>query len=79
MTGEILRQKRVAAGIAGHAVCQRAGISRSRLSDIERGYVTATGEELRRIDEGIDQIIRTKQDLAKLADEAGLSLAGVRL
>lgn len=79
MTAKSLRAKRAAAGIPGHAVCQRAGIPRSRLSDVEREYVSATPEELRRIDEAIDQILRTKQHLAKLADEAGLSLTGVRL
>ena len=79
MTAKNLRAKRAAAGIPGHAVCQRTGIQRSRLSDIEREYVIATSQELSRIDEAIDQILRTKQHLAKLADEAGLSLAGVRL
>ena len=79
MISQSIRSKRMAAGISGAAVCRVAPISRSKLSDIERGNVTATPEELRRIDEAIDQIIRTRQHLAKLADEAGLSLAGVRL
>jgi hypothetical protein len=49
MTTTNIRAKRVTAGIAGYAVCQVAGISRARLSDIER------------------------------AEQAGLSLTGVRL
>jgi transcriptional regulator with XRE-family HTH domain len=55
------------------------GISRARLSDIERGHVTPTPEDLRRIDAAIDGIIETRRHLAELAHEAGLSLTGVRL
>jgi hypothetical protein len=79
MTAKNLRAKRVAAEIPGQAVCQRIGIPRSRLSDIEREYVIAKPDELRRIDEAIDEILCTKQRLTRLADEAGLSLRGVRL
>jgi hypothetical protein len=79
VTQKNLRTKRVTAGIPGQPVCQVAGISRAKLSDIEREYVVATPEELRRIDAAIDQIVRTKQDVARLATEAGLSLIGVRL
>lgn len=60
-------------------ISQLARIGRSRLSDIERGYVVPTAEELRRINNTIEQILRTRQDLAGLAAEAGLSLVGVRL
>jgi transcriptional regulator with XRE-family HTH domain len=74
-----IRAKRVTAGIAGYAVCQVAGISRARLSDIERENITATPEDLHRIDAAINGIIETRRHLAKLAEEAGLSLTGVRL
>jgi transcriptional regulator with XRE-family HTH domain len=63
----------------GYAVCQVAGISRAKLSDIERGYVAATAEDLRAVDAAIDGIIATRRHLTKLAEEAGLSLTGVRL
>ena len=79
MTAKNLRAKRAAAGIPGHAVCQLAGISRAKLSDIERENVIVTPEDLQRIDSAIDQILRTRQHLAKLATEAGLSLTGLRL
>lgn len=78
-TAKGLRAKRAAAWIPGHAVCRVAGISRAKLSDIERENVAATVDDLQRIDAAIDQIIHTRQHLAKLASEAGLSLAGVRL
>jgi transcriptional regulator with XRE-family HTH domain len=74
-----LRTKRAAAGIPGYAICQVAGISRAKLSDIERGYVTATVEDLLAVDAAIDGIIETRRHLAKLAEQAGLSLTGVRL
>jgi hypothetical protein len=41
--------------------------------------VTATPEDLRRIEAAIEGILQTRQHLAKLAEEAGLSLTGVRL
>jgi len=49
MTAKNIRAKRAAAGIPGHAVCQLAGISRAKLSDIEREHVIATPEDLERI------------------------------
>ncbi|MGD1095169.1 MAG: helix-turn-helix transcriptional regulator [Bryobacteraceae bacterium] len=79
MTATKLKTKRAAAGIPGYAVCQVAGISRAKLSDVERGYVTASPEELQRIDGAIEQILQTRQHLAALASEAGLCLTGIRL
>jgi transcriptional regulator with XRE-family HTH domain len=79
MTAAYLKTKRAAAGIPGYAVCQVAGISRAKLSDVERGYVTASPEDLRRIDSAIEQIVDTRRHLAKFAADAGLSLTGVRL
>jgi hypothetical protein len=79
MTASELKTKRAAAGIPGHAVCQVAGISRAKLSDIERGYVTATPDDLRAVDAAIDGIVETRRHLARLAAQAGLSLTGVRL
>jgi transcriptional regulator with XRE-family HTH domain len=79
MTAKDVRAKRAAAGITGYSVCQVAGISRAKLSDIEREYVTATSEDLKRIDGAIEQILGTRQRLAKLATAAGLSLTGLRL
>jgi transcriptional regulator with XRE-family HTH domain len=79
VTPSTIRAKRTAAGIPGHAVCQVAGISRTKLSDIEQEYATPTPEELQRIDSAIEQILDTRKHLAKLAADAGLSLNGVRL
>ncbi len=79
MTAKMLRTKRAAAGISGHAVCQVARISRTKLSDIEQEYTNSTPEELQRIDNAIEKILDTRRHLAKLAADAGLSLTGVRL
>jgi transcriptional regulator with XRE-family HTH domain len=79
MTPKNIRAKRAAAGIPGRAVCQVAGISRAKLSEIELGYAVASADELQRLDAAIEQIVRTRRDLAQLASEAGLSLTGVRL
>jgi transcriptional regulator with XRE-family HTH domain len=72
--GTQLRTKRNAAGIAGSLVCIKIGIARSRLSDIERGYVTAPEEEIARIDAALDDLVRAKRKIAAVAAEAGWPL-----
>jgi len=79
MNGSDLRAKRTAVGIPGYAVCRKIRKSRSWLTSIERGYISVTTEELRRIDSALDEIIWTRQRLAELATEAGLSLTGVNI
>jgi transcriptional regulator with XRE-family HTH domain len=79
MIGNELRAKRAAAGIDGHTVCLRAKISRSRLSDVELDRVTAKLDELQRIASALDSIISERTQIAALAAEHGLSLAGVGL
>jgi transcriptional regulator with XRE-family HTH domain len=79
VTASDLRAKRAASNISGQSVCRIARISRAKLSDIEREYISPTPEELQRIDGAINQILRTKQDLTGLAAKAGLSLDGLRL
>lgn len=80
MTGQELKSKRTAYGIPGHAVCGRAGnFDRSRLSLIENGLVDGRPDELQRITAAIDDIIRTRQRVERLAAEEGLCLSGVRL
>jgi transcriptional regulator with XRE-family HTH domain len=53
------------------AVCRKAGISRSRLSEIERGYITPPPEELVQIDFALDELIRTKRKMAAVAAAEG--------
>ena len=70
-TGVQIRAKRTAAGIAGHVLCRKAGISRSRLSDVERMYVTPTPEELTHIDAALDQLVEAKRKVRQVAEEVG--------
>jgi len=79
MTGEALRKKRAVAGIPGSAICQLVKISRAKLSGIETGSAVATTEELQQIQAAIESIVQTRRQLAKLAADSGLSLAGVRI
>jgi hypothetical protein len=78
-SGPSLRSKRIKSEVVGSLVCQKIGRSRAWLSSVENGYATATPEELEHLNQTIDEIVRTREQIAKLASEAGLSLAGVRL
>ena len=72
ITGATLKAKRIQAGIAGHVLCRRlGGCSRSRLSGIENCYLTATQEELIRIDAVLDDLIRAKAVLKQTAAALG--------
>jgi transcriptional regulator with XRE-family HTH domain len=66
-----IKAKRSAAGISGGLLCRKVGIARSRLSDIERGYVTAQPEELARIDLALVQLIEAKRVIEKVASSMG--------
>ena len=72
-----LKAKRSAAGIAGNILCKKIGIARSRLSDIERGYETASPEELARMDAALDELIQAKSFIDRVAASVGWPL-GVR-
>jgi transcriptional regulator with XRE-family HTH domain len=73
-----IKAKRTAAGIAGSVLCKRFGMARSRLSDIERGYVTALPEELARMDAVLDELIRDKSVIQQTAAALGWPVGEVR-
>ena len=79
MTARDLRAKRAAERIPGRAISKITNISKSRLSDLENEVIVATAGELRQIDAAIESIVRTRQQLTKLAAESGLCLTGVRI
>jgi transcriptional regulator with XRE-family HTH domain len=79
ITGRQLRAKRQSAGIPGHVISRRAGVSRGWLSEVECEIRVPSQEELARIDAALDEIIRERAHLSELAASAGLSLQGVRL
>ena len=78
ISGTTVKSKRVAAGIAGYLVCKKAGIARSRLSDIERGYVTATPDDLTRINAALDFLIEAKAAIQNTAAAVGWPIGEVR-
>ena len=57
MNGQELRRLRTSAEIPGRAVSNRAGISAGRLSEVERGLVQATPDELARIRRAINELV----------------------
>ena len=77
INAEKLRAKRNAAGIAGSILCKKLGIVRSRLSDIERGYVTPEADELARIDVALEELIRAKSVLEETAAVLGWPIGGL--
>jgi transcriptional regulator with XRE-family HTH domain len=68
MTVKELRSKRVAA---------KAGVNRSRLSNIERGYIQPTEEEMNRLDASLEQLISAKAVIQQAAASVGWPTAGV--
>ena len=71
MIGSELRHKRVEMGISGHLLCVKAGVGRSRLSDIERGYVQPSDGEVARIGRALEDLISAKRKLSAVASELG--------
>jgi hypothetical protein len=52
-------------------------MARSRLSDIERGYVTPSDEELARVDVALEDLIRAQSVLRQTAAALGWPVSGV--
>lgn len=73
-----IKAKRNAARLAGSLLCKKACIPRSRLSDIERGYVIAPPEELERIDAVLDELIRAKAVIEQTAAALGWPVREIR-
>jgi transcriptional regulator with XRE-family HTH domain len=73
-----IKAKRTAAGIVGNVLCRKAGMGRSRLSDIERGYVIPSPEELGLIKVALDELIQAKSVIDRVAASMGWPMGGVR-
>jgi transcriptional regulator with XRE-family HTH domain len=71
MSGSTIRGMRTNAGLPGIVVARAAGISRSRLSEIERGYVVIPADELLRIADAIGVLLLAQQAIRKCAVAAG--------
>ena len=77
MDGKGLRARRVAAGISGALLSLKSGISRSRLSDVERGYVELNAEESSRIEKALDGLIEARQKVEQVAAQVGWPMLGL--
>jgi len=73
--GTELGRKRKAAGIPGGAVCLKARVCRSRLSNIERGYATGSADELDRIAGALAELIMARKRISEVAEEVGWPIA----
>jgi transcriptional regulator with XRE-family HTH domain len=71
MTANELRSKRIAAEISATVLAANAKVNRSRLSNIERGYVQATQQELERLSTALDALIKAKTVVDRVAASVG--------
>jgi len=71
MSGAEIMQRRKRSGLAGFLVCRKSEICRSRLSDIERGYVQPTADEVQRIESAITGLTLAREQIARTAAEVG--------
>jgi Helix-turn-helix len=71
MTAQELKAKRISNGIPARLVAPRAHLSGSRLSDIERGYISAAEDELARINRALDDLIAARTELRAVAERVG--------
>ena len=79
MNGQEIRLKRVTAGIPGRLLCLRARVDRGRLSDIERGYVQPSADQMTRLCGALDELIEARGKVAKCAEECGYPVAALPL
>ena len=77
MSGNDLGLLRKDAGLPGHLVCIESGVGRSRLSDIERGYVHASPAEVQRIQAAIKRLAQAKSKVARVATRVGWPLSAI--
>jgi transcriptional regulator with XRE-family HTH domain len=69
--GETLKSKRRASGIPAAVLARKICVSTTRLSALERGYITVSSAEMRRIMAALDQLIVAKQEIVRVALEFG--------
>jgi transcriptional regulator with XRE-family HTH domain len=70
-TVEALRSARIAAEIPATLLAARAKVNRCRLSNIERGYVQPSADELERLSAALDELIEAKSFIDRVAASVG--------
>jgi transcriptional regulator with XRE-family HTH domain len=71
MSGELLKNRRRAAGISGAILCLKVGIGRSSLCKIERGYIKPAHLELQRLFEALDELVIVPREVRKIEQRMG--------
>jgi transcriptional regulator with XRE-family HTH domain len=71
LTAIELRNRRLSARIPGRVLSAKADISRNRLSEIERGYVRPSVEEMERLNTALSMLIEAHQRIAAVAQQSG--------
>ena len=77
MNGSEIRRKRQEAGLSGHVVCRKAEIARSRLTEIERGYVQASDAELDRVERALIELAEARRKVMNFAAECGWPVSAI--
>ena len=67
----------MAAEIPATLLAAKAGVNRSRLSNLERGYAQPTQEELERLHASLEDLVRAKAVIQQAAASVGWPTAGV--
>ena len=78
MTVQTLRSTRIAAEIPASLLAAKAGVNRSRLSNLERGYAYPTEDELHRLTGALEQLVDAKAVMQRTAAAIGWPLSEVR-
>ena len=73
-TNKTIKLMRLQAGLSGWIVCLETGVSRSRLSAIEKGITEASAEELNRIAAGIERLRQAKSKVVQFAARCGFPI-----
>ena len=74
MDGQQLKRQRMAAGIPGKVICLRTRIPRSRLCDIEKGYVEPTEVEILQIEQALADLVVAREKVVAFAAKVGWPL-----
>ena len=74
---QTLRSARVAAEIPASLLAAKAKVNRTRLSQIERGYIELTEDEQERLSQALERLIHAKAVIQRAAASVGWPMGGV--
>jgi ribosome-binding protein aMBF1 (putative translation factor) len=77
MTANEIRTKRLTAGITSTLLARHAEMDRSKLSHIERGYLDASPQELRKLERALNELVRRKKRVDAYAQRCGWPAAAM--